>query len=141
MMQNDRELVSGTSEELSKLCATLKKGGTEAGTCSFFDNLDDAAVEACISFVRSSHPDPEEFREFCSVRGICPYEAAKRVLPYANVVSAPYPFFFIPGIRTHFLEWMGIGSCCRASLAFYNDSTDIDRLIQGLKHVYSMFHD
>ena len=39
------------------------------------------------------------------------------------------------------LEWMGIESCCRASLAFYNDSTDIDRLIQGLKHVYSMFHD
>ena len=109
MMQNDRELASGTSEELSKLCATLKKGGSEAGTCTFFDNLDDAAVEACISFVRSSHPDPEEFREFCSVRGICPYEAAKRVLPYANVVSAPYPFFFIPGIRTHFLEWMGIG--------------------------------
>ena len=39
------------------------------------------------------------------------------------------------------LEWMGIESCCRASLAFYNDSTDIDRLVQGLKHVYSMFHD
>lgn len=38
------------------------------------------------------------------------------------------------------LDFLGIDSCCRASFAFYNDSTDIDRLIEGLKHVWSMFH-
>ncbi len=38
------------------------------------------------------------------------------------------------------LAHLGIDSCCRASLAFYNDSTDIDRLIEGLKHVWAMFH-
>ncbi len=38
------------------------------------------------------------------------------------------------------LSYLGIDSCCRASLAFYNDSSDIDRLIEGLKHVWSMFH-
>ncbi len=38
------------------------------------------------------------------------------------------------------LDFLGIDSCCRASLAFYNDSTDIDRLIDGLNHVWSMFH-
>ena len=38
------------------------------------------------------------------------------------------------------LAHLGIDSCCRASLAFYNDSTDIDRLIDGLNHVWSMFH-
>ena len=38
------------------------------------------------------------------------------------------------------LDYLGIDSCCRASLAFYNDSGDIDRLIDGLKHVWSMFH-
>lgn len=38
------------------------------------------------------------------------------------------------------LTHLGIDSCCRASLAFYNDSKDIDRLIEGLKHVWSMFH-
>lgn len=38
------------------------------------------------------------------------------------------------------LAHLGIDSCCRASLAFYNDSTDIDRLVEGLKHVWSMFH-
>ncbi len=38
------------------------------------------------------------------------------------------------------LAHLGIDSCCRASLAFYNDSTDIDRLVDGLNHVWSMFH-
>ena len=38
------------------------------------------------------------------------------------------------------LNFIGIDSCCRVSLAFYNDSTDIDRLIDGLNHVWSMFH-
>ena len=38
------------------------------------------------------------------------------------------------------LAHLGIDSCCRASLAFYNDSRDIDRLVEGLKHVWAMFH-
>lgn len=38
------------------------------------------------------------------------------------------------------LAHLGIESCCRASLAFYNDSADIDKLISGLQHVWSMFH-
>lgn len=38
------------------------------------------------------------------------------------------------------LDYLGIDSCCRASLAFYNDSGDIDRLVEGLKHVWQMFH-
>ena len=38
------------------------------------------------------------------------------------------------------LAHLGIDSCCRASLAFYNDSRDIDRLIDGLQHVWQMFH-
>ena len=38
------------------------------------------------------------------------------------------------------LSHLGIGSCCRASFAFYNDSADIDRLIDGLQHVWRMFH-
>ena len=38
------------------------------------------------------------------------------------------------------LDFLGIDSCCRVSFAFYNDSSDIDRLIDGLNHVWSMFH-
>lgn len=109
LMAENRDLAGGTSEELSKLCSALKKGNTDAGRCSYFDSLTDEKLEACESFMRSFHPDSEEFRDFCSVTGICPYEASKRMLVYADVVSAPYAFFFIPGIRRHFLDWLGIG--------------------------------
>ena len=38
------------------------------------------------------------------------------------------------------LAHLGIESCCRASLAFYNDKGDIDRLADGLEHVWRMFN-
>ena len=38
------------------------------------------------------------------------------------------------------LAWMGLQTCNRASIAFYNDAADIDRLVDGLKFVWSIFH-
>ena len=38
------------------------------------------------------------------------------------------------------LTWMGIESCCRASVAFYNDKGDVDQLIDGLTFVWGVFH-
>ena len=38
------------------------------------------------------------------------------------------------------LTWMGIESCCRASVAFYNDQADIDKLVAGLDFVWGVFH-
>ena len=38
------------------------------------------------------------------------------------------------------LTWMGIESCCRASVAFYNDRHDIDQLVDSLKFVWGVFH-
>ena len=37
------------------------------------------------------------------------------------------------------LAHLGVESCCRASLAFYNDARDIERLVAGLQRVYDMF--
>ncbi len=38
------------------------------------------------------------------------------------------------------LTWMGLQSTCRASVAFYNDKADIDRLVEGLGTVWGIFH-
>ncbi|WP_298578928.1 aminotransferase class V-fold PLP-dependent enzyme [uncultured Olegusella sp.] len=35
---------------------------------------------------------------------------------------------------------LGVSSTSRASIAFYNDKTDIDRLVEGLKQVWQVFH-
>ena len=40
------------------------------------------------------------------------------------------------------LAWLGVenGSSCRASVALYNETADIDRLVEGLEYVWSIFH-
>ena len=40
------------------------------------------------------------------------------------------------------LTWLQVENlaCCRASIAFYNDKYDIDRFIDSLNHVWSVFH-
>ena len=40
------------------------------------------------------------------------------------------------------LTWLGVENlaCCRASVAFYNDKSDVDRLIDGLEQVWQVFH-
>lgn len=40
------------------------------------------------------------------------------------------------------LTWLQVENlaCCRASIAFYNDKCDIDRFIDSLNHVWSVFH-
>jgi cysteine desulfurase / selenocysteine lyase len=40
------------------------------------------------------------------------------------------------------LAWLGVenGACCRASIAFYNDKADIDKLVAGLNFVWGIFH-
>lgn len=38
------------------------------------------------------------------------------------------------------LTWMGIESCCRASVGFYNDKEDVDRLVKGLDFVWGVFN-
>ena len=108
LMREDRDLQDGSPEELSKLCSELKKGDGSAGGCPYYQAITAESVESCISFIRSSGPDPEEFRDYCQALGVCPYEAVKKVLPYADVVSASYAFMFDPRIRSRFLGWMGV---------------------------------
>lgn len=108
LMSEDPALADGTGEELSKFCAALKKGDTPAGGCAYFAALGSSEVEEAIVFLRTVHPEPEVFYKYCRERGICPYETVKRLLPDADVIAAPYAFFFEPAIRRHFLNWLNI---------------------------------
>lgn len=109
MMRDDPDLFSGTPEEISKLCGEFKKKepGSESA-CPYYDNMEDLDDESYIRMIRSENPMPEEFFETCLNRGICPYELSKRLLPYADIVAAPYPFIFSPNVRRHFVQWLGV---------------------------------
>ena len=90
-----------------------------------------------LGFVRLIGPDdPSAHHGVISfnVCGIHPHDVAS-ILDMDNVAIRAGHHCAQP-----LLAYLGIGSCCRASLAFYNDSGDIDQLVEGLKHVWRMFN-
>ena len=92
---------------------------------------------AALEFVRIIGPaDPAAHHGVISfnVCGIHPHDVAS-ILDMDNVAIRAGHHCAQP-----LLAHLGIDSCCRVSLAFYNDSKDIDRLVEGLKHVWRMFN-
>jgi DNA excision repair protein ERCC-2 len=107
MMSKDPENASGTSEELSRLCSEYKKDDGTGRPCRYYENIGKTDIQEILGFVRTAHPEPEEFSDYCLKREICPYETVKHIIKHADVVAAPYSFIFMPHIRERFLEWAG----------------------------------
>lgn len=135
----------------------------EAGTQ---DAAGIAASAAGIAYIESIGWDAMQAREQALVRA-CMDRLAK--LPYVRVLGHPDPAqhhgaisFNVDGIHPHdvasildehnvairagqhcaqpLLTWLGEESCCRASLALYNDESDIEALIAGLETVWRTFN-
>ena len=83
-------------------------------------------------------PDPAQHHGVVSfnVRGIHPHDVAS-IMDMDNVCIRAGHHCAQP-----LLTWLGVENlaCCRASVAFYNDQADIDRFIDGLKHVWNTFN-
>ena len=84
------------------------------------------------------NPDPANHHGVISfnVRGVHPHDVAS-ILDMSGVCIRAGHHCAQP-----LLTWLGVENlaCCRASLAFYNDKNDIDRLIDGLNQVWQVFH-
>ena len=83
-------------------------------------------------------PRPEDHHGVISfnVRGIHPHDVAS-ILDMDQVAIRAGHHCAQP-----LLTWLGVENlaCCRTSLAFYNDKGDVDKLIAGLKNVWSTFN-
>lgn len=69
-----------------------------------------------------------------NIKGIHPHDVAS-IMDSANVAIRAGHHCAQP-----LLAWLGVESCCRASLAFYNDQKDIDKLIEAVQLVWRIFH-
>ncbi|HBO62084.1 MAG TPA: cysteine desulfurase [Olsenella sp.] len=71
-----------------------------------------------------------------NVRGVHPHDVAS-ILDASGVCIRAGHHCAQP-----LLAWLGVENlaCCRASLAFYNDKSDVDRLVDGLAQVWGIFH-
>ncbi len=103
LMDSDSEFRNGTSEELAKLCRDYKK----EGKCPYFSRLGENGEEWAMEKLGGRPFTAEELRERALGLGICPYEAAKILMRDAELVTAPYIFFFNPHIRRALLDWTG----------------------------------
>ena len=70
--------------------------------------MESIEIASIAEYIRKEHPTQEDLEVYCRERELCPYELMKHVLPDADVIIAPYPFVFMPGIFYHFVEWVGV---------------------------------
>ncbi len=87
-----------------------------------------------ITIVGPSEPDRHVGAVSFDVRGIHPHDVAS-ILDMSNVCIRAGHHCAQP-----LLTYLGWHSTCRASVAFYNDKADIDRLIAGLDTVWGIFN-
>lgn len=110
LVQRDPDLQGGSPEELSKLCAEMKARSMEGrpGGCRFYEKVLSTEPGEVEGYCRENLPTVEEFVSYCDRYGLCPHELVKDLLPKADVVTAPYAFFFMPFIRYNLLDWMNV---------------------------------
>ncbi|MGC9060813.1 MAG: ATP-dependent DNA helicase [Thermoplasmata archaeon] len=123
------ELESGASEELAKLCRDRKKQTVKNADkvkevyfvdedaskildikegCPFFANL--LASENSLDFeIEGRVHSVEDIYEHAKALNICPYELIKANLRFADVIVAPYAYFFITHIQRALLTWWNTG--------------------------------
>jgi DNA excision repair protein ERCC-2 len=111
LSDEDAELAACDTEEHGRLCSDRKRRTTGdrhvPGGCRFYRGLINFPKADLTAYAHSALPTFEEFSEFALARTMCAYEANKLLLRDAEVVCAPYVYFFNPFIRRRLLEWMG----------------------------------
>jgi len=104
LMESVPEFQNGTSEELAKLCRDYKK----EGKCPYFSKTAELGEEKIREIFLDAPFSAEQLRAKAVSEGLCPYEVAKILMKDAELVTAPYIFFFNPAIRRALLDWMGV---------------------------------
>ena len=110
LIQRDPDLRVGNPEELSKLCADRKARSIQGkdGGCRFYEATMKMDMREVEDYARRELPTVEEFSAWCDKKGLCPHELTKDLMPFAQVVTAPYIYFFMPFIRSNLLDWMNV---------------------------------
>ena len=130
LLENVAEIKGATAEEHGKLCADRKRateramqgeapiaphpdlpeGGeidlADLDGCPYYARVLQTDLNELGDRLRAKLPTPHEFESYAREENLCAYELAKRLLPSARIVTAPYSFFFHPFIRRALFDWM-----------------------------------
>jgi DNA excision repair protein ERCC-2 len=110
LVRSDPELRMGNPEELSRLCGERKKRtlADSEGGCSYYKETISVDFHEIEHHCKENLPTVEEFVDYCERRKLCPYELMKELVREAEVLTAPYAYFFVPFIRRSLLDWMNV---------------------------------
>ncbi len=120
---DDEELKKGSPDELSKYCSDRKKEVREAMdksaeevdgeekenkdfSCPYYAGLMRCKIPEVREWAEQNIPTADEFLDYCVENELCAYELSKALIPQADLVTAPYIYFFQKFIRKRLLEWM-----------------------------------
>ena len=133
LLENVAEVKGATAEEHGKLCADRKRATeramrgeapveppreltdcgeidlTDLDGCPYYARVVQADIESLAERFSTKLPAPHEYESYCREENLCGYELAKKLIPQARVVTAPYAFFFHPQIRRALFSWLGVG--------------------------------
>lgn len=115
LRKRDAEMGAADSEELSLMCRDRMKAAEaerdgEHGripACPFYANMLARGSDHLVQWARESLPDAEELAATVEADGQCPHLVTKSLVAEAELVVAPYVYFFQPHLRAAFLRWMG----------------------------------
>ncbi len=110
LARDDPELSKGSAEELARFCSEMKKGKRKK-KCRYFEKLGENPdlLEDIKEWIREKLPTVEEIVERCRESKVCPYEINRMMIPYANLVVAPYIYVFDDNLRNLIIDLMGKG--------------------------------
>ncbi|HLH85400.1 MAG TPA: DEAD/DEAH box helicase family protein, partial [Thermoplasmataceae archaeon] len=96
------------AEALSRFCNSRKKQvrlGNQSA-CHYFNEKVTSGETA--DYIFSTVPRAEDFMDFATSRGFCPYESLKAAAASADLVVMPYAFFINPNVAERFLARWGV---------------------------------
>ena len=114
----DPEVGAADGDELALMCKDRMRAAEDehAGRapkhapCPFhLKGLQDGG-DALLAWAREEAPDAEALVARVAAEGHCPHVLTRSLLPSAELVVAPYVYFFHPHLRGPFLRWMGVGA-------------------------------
>ena len=115
LARDDPEFISGTAEELSKLCSNEKKKAKSAKKgkdqgCIYYRNFlgNKEKIDRILGWTKEYLPTAEEFIEYCGRNKICPYELNKLLVRETSLIIVPYIYVFDMMIRNMLFDWLSL---------------------------------
>jgi len=88
---------------LSSICEELKtKSARGSGGCRYYERIK-TEVPNIEGYCKRNLPTSEQLDDYCESLNVCPYEAKKAIIPFMDVVVAPYVHILSEDIRSNLL--------------------------------------